>query len=144
MKAEEITSAMSRNGWRVTDQRKTLAALFADTDGYLAPKEVYEHLENRYPGVSFDTIYRNLRSMEEIGLLEQFDFGDGVRFRAHCNEHHHHHHVICLSCEKTYPVTHCPMEQLAGIPDSFQVLRHRFEVYGYCGDCQAKGVTEDD
>lgn len=131
---EEIVRRMSSRGLRVTDQRKTLAKLFTDSPGYLSPKDVYEYMGKTYSGLSFDTVYRNLRVMEELGVLEQVMFEDGVKFKLHCREEHHHHHMICLQCGHTYPITFCPMEQTA-IPEEFRVVKHKFEVFGYCKDC---------
>jgi Fe2+/Zn2+ uptake regulation proteins len=133
---EEIVGRMSSQGLRVTDQRKTLAKLFAESPGYLAPKDVYEYMGKKYSGLSFDTVYRNLRVMEELGVLEQVVFEDGVKFKLHCREQHHHHHMICLHCGHTYPITFCPME-LTAVPEEFKVVKHKFEVFGYCKDCIA-------
>ena len=127
---------MASRGLRITDQRKTMAKLFAEADGYLTPKEVYEYMGKRYSGLSFDTVYRNLRIMNEMGILEQFVFEDGVKFRVHCKEQLHHHHLFCLGCEKTMPLAYCPMEKIEGVPAQFRVVRHKFEVYGYCPDCK--------
>jgi len=135
---EEIVGRMSSQGLRVTDQRKTLAKLFADSPGYLSPKDVYEYMCKKYSGLSFDTVYRNLRVMEELGVLEQVVFEEGVKFKLHCREHEHHHHLICLQCGLTYPITYCPMEQTV-VPDEFRVVKHKFEVFGYCKTC----VQED-
>ncbi|UVI32261.1 Fur family transcriptional regulator [Paenibacillus spongiae] len=131
---EEIVERMSAQGLRITDQRKTLAKLFADTPGYLSPKAVYEYMEKTYSGLSFDTVYRNLRVMEELGVLEQVVFEEGVKFKLHCRENHHHHHLICLNCGKTYPITFCPMEKTE-VPENFNVVKHKFEVFGYCEAC---------
>lgn len=125
---------MSAKGLRVTDQRKTLAKLFSETDGYLTPKAVYEYMGKIYSGLSFDTVYRNLRMLEELGVLEQVMFEEGAKFKLHCREAHHHHHMICLSCGKTYPLKFCPMEQ-ADIPQTFKVMKHKFEVFGQCEHC---------
>jgi Fur family transcriptional regulator, zinc uptake regulator len=135
--ADEIITMMSSQGLRITDQRRTLARLFVDTEGYLTPKDVYDFMCKKYSGLSFDTVYRNLRIMEEMGVLEQIVFEDGLKFRASCSEGHHHHHMICLGCEKTYPIPFCPMP-LADAPDDFQVVKHKFEVFGYCKGCQAE------
>jgi|GEM_PF-35148 len=136
LKTEEIVQIMSKQGLRITDQRRTLAKLFAESEGYLTPKDVYEYMCKHYSGLSFDTVYRNLRVMQELGALEQIVFEEGVKFKARCAENHHHHHLICLTCEKTYPITFCPM-QLTDVPDQFQVVKHKFEVFGYCKDCLA-------
>lgn len=132
---EEIVGRMSARGLRVTDQRKTLAKLFAETPGYLSPKDVYEYMGKTYSGLSFDTVYRNLRVMEELGVLEQVVFEEGVKFKLHCREEHHHHHLICLQCGHTYPITFCPMEQTS-VPSDFRVVKHKFEVFGYCKSCE--------
>jgi Fur family zinc uptake transcriptional regulator len=136
---EDIIKRMSSQGLRITDQRKTLAKLFAETQGYLAPKEVYEYMGKSYTGLSFDTVYRNLRVMEELGVLEQVIFEDGGKFKLHCREHHHH--MICLQCGKTYPITFCPMD-LTSVPDDFKVVKHKFEVFGYCRDCVQEEAAE--
>jgi Fur family zinc uptake transcriptional regulator len=131
---EDIIRRMSSQGLRITDQRKTLAKLFSETQGYLAPKEVYEYMGRSYTGLSFDTVYRNLRVMEELGVLEQVIFEDGGKFKLHCRENDHHHHMICLQCGMTYPITFCPMEQTS-VPEDFRVVKHKFEVFGYCKEC---------
>ncbi|WP_325176751.1 Fur family transcriptional regulator [Paenibacillus alkalitolerans] len=138
MKAHEIIDAMSKQGLRITDQRKTLARLFAEAPGYLSAKDVYESMGKTYSGLSFDTVYRNLRLLNDLDVLEQFVFEDGVKFRAHCREHGHHHHAICLQCEKTYPVPFCPMDVQVNLPDGFDVVKHKFEIYGTCRECRSR------
>lgn len=58
---DEMLKAMAQQGWRITEQRRSLATLFAESGSYLSPKDVYEYMKIKYPGVSFDTVYRNLR-----------------------------------------------------------------------------------
>jgi Fur family zinc uptake transcriptional regulator len=89
-----------------------------------------------YSGLSFDTVYRNLRLLHELNVLEQFVFEDGVKFRVRCREEVHHHHLICLDCEKTVPIKYCPMEKLPEMVGDFQIVRHKFEIYGYCSACR--------
>jgi len=97
--------------------------------------EVYEDMVKKFPGVSYNTIYRNLSQFFDIGILEQFHFPDGVKFRA-CDLSSHHHHAICLQCKKTFSLKFCPVDNPLGLPDSFQITDHNFEIYGYCEDCR--------
>ncbi|MEC0089977.1 Fur family transcriptional regulator [Paenibacillus macquariensis] len=136
LSTEHIIEVMSAQGLRITDQRKTLAKLFGEQSDFLSAKEVYDYMGKKYSGLSFDTVYRNLRVMEELGVLEQIIFEDGAKFKVHCSEvQQHHHHMICLQCQKTHPIEFCPMN-LTDIPEHFQVVKHKFEVFGYCEDCQ--------
>ncbi len=133
----EMLATMSRNGWRITDQRRTLAQIFSNNEGYLSPKDVYDEMSLKYPSMSFDTVYRNLRMLSEMGVLEQFYFIDGgLKFKGSCLDHHHHH-LICVNCEKTLTFEYCPMEQQMTLPGHYKILNHRFEVYGICEECQS-------
>lgn len=135
-KVKDMLDKMSRNGWRVTEQRKTLAKIFAEHDGYLSPKDVYDQMVIKYPSVSLATVYNNLRMLSEMGVLEHFYFIEGgLKFRENCVSHHHHH-LICVNCEKTLPFVYCPMDQGPEFPGNYKILNHRFEVYGICEDCQ--------
>jgi Fur family transcriptional regulator, zinc uptake regulator len=135
-KIKQIIHSMVSNGLRVTEQRKSLAKLFAEASGYVSPKEVYDSLEAKYKGLSFDTVYRNLRVLFDMGVLEQFHTEDGVKFRMGCYSHdQHHHHLICLNCDQIYPLDFCPMNFIGDIPDQFKVVKHKFEIYGYCFVC---------
>lgn len=136
MTAEEIVQRMSDQGLRITEQRKTLAQLFVDQDRYLTPTDVYEQMGKHYPGLSFDTVYRNLRLLHEMNILEQFMFEDGMKFRVRCREEEHHHHLICLDCEKTLPIVFCPMDHALDVPADFEIVQHKFEIYGYCDACR--------
>jgi Fur family zinc uptake transcriptional regulator len=134
---QQIVQAMISKGWRITEQRKSMATLFAEAEGYLSPKDVYEYMRIPYPGVSFDTVYRNLRLLSEMGVLEQFYFNEGLKFRASCLKHHHHH-LICVTCERTLTFDFCPMQFISNLPGDYQLLNHRFEVFGTCPDCASK------
>ena len=73
--------------------------------------------------MSFDTVYRNLRLLSEMGALEQFYFMEGgLKFRASCLDHHHHH-LICINCEKTLTFEYCPMEQKLDLPGNFKIMQ---------------------
>ncbi|WP_237179347.1 Fur family transcriptional regulator [Paenibacillus sp. MMS18-CY102] len=134
--AAEMLAAMTRNGLRITDQRRSMVTIFSDHDGYLSPKDVYDSMVRTYPSVSFDTVYRNLRMMSEMGVLEQFYFMDGgLKFKSNCLSHHHHH-LICVNCEKTVTFDYCPMDQQMNLPGGYKILNHRFEIYGVCDSCQ--------
>lgn len=139
---QQIISSMASKGLRITEQRRSLAKLFAETHGYVTAKDVYEVLEAKHGGLSFDTVYRNLRLLQELGLLEQFHFEDGVKFRMGCFAHqHHHHHLICLSCDQIYPLDFCPMQFVPEMPSHFRIMKHKFEIYGYCEACAAGKIA---
>ena len=98
-----------------------------------------------FPGLSYDTVYRNLHDFSELGIFEETDFNAEMKFRLHCSlmgADHHHHHFICKYCGKTKELKMCPMdffeEQLAGC----KIEGHRFEIYGMCEECSKIRLPE--
>ncbi|WP_245600209.1 Fur family transcriptional regulator [Paenibacillus harenae] len=141
--AELIVQSMNRHGLRITEQRRTIARLFANATGFLSAKEVFLGMVDKYNGLSFNTVYRNLKLLEELGVIERFQIEDSIKYRVGCFErNHHHHHLICLTCSRVFPLETCPMDNFQA-PDHFQIVKHKFEIYGYCGNCQRRGIGED-
>ena len=50
---QNTLDSMVKKGWRITEQRRRLAELFAKTEGYLSPKDVYEYLREDSSGCQF-------------------------------------------------------------------------------------------
>jgi Fur family zinc uptake transcriptional regulator len=132
---DRILDRLERGGLRITGQRKTMIVIFEEAEGMITPREVYERMRTKYAGLSFDTVYRNIRILVEMGEVEAFGFPDGVRYQMRCAHEDHHHHFICMQCERITPIDTCPFELGIEIPPSFKVVRHTFEVHGYCDDC---------
>jgi Fur family zinc uptake transcriptional regulator len=95
-------------------------------------------MQKQYPDLSFDTIYRNLTLFEELSILEGTELNGERKFRICCSTKDHHHHLICLSCGKTKHIKSCPMDAMLGEPDEFRITGHKFEIYGYCKECEEK------
>ncbi|WKB34658.1 Fur family transcriptional regulator [Terrilactibacillus sp. S3-3] len=126
---------LKSKGFKHTDKREDILSLFENSTGYLSAKDIQLALKDTYPGLSFDTIYRNLSLFEKLDILETTELDGEKMYQFHCTEHHHHH-LICLKCGKTKTIDICPMEDLSKLDPDFQVTGHKFEVYGYCKDCR--------
>ncbi|QKS70891.1 transcriptional repressor [Paenalkalicoccus suaedae] len=135
MNVEQAMDKLKSEGYKYTDKRFDMLTLFSDEGRYLAAKDVLESLQVKYDGMSFDTIYRNLSVFTDLGILEATELDGEKRFRFSCDTNDHHHHLICLECGKTKHIHHCPMEAAVS-EQGFQVTGHKFEVYGYCEQCQ--------
>ncbi|MBS4215635.1 MULTISPECIES: Fur family transcriptional regulator [Neobacillus] len=135
MNVQEALQYLKENGFKQTGKREDMLQLFAESDKYLTAKDVLDLLKDDYPGLSFDTIYRNLSLFVNMGILEMTELSGEKHFRFSCSQTHHHHHFICLSCGKSKEIETCPMEDLSANLKGYDISGHKFEIYGRCPDC---------
>jgi Fur family transcriptional regulator, zinc uptake regulator len=136
MDVDSALKLLKDHGYKYTGKREKILELFFNEKRYMPAKEVRNLMEESYPNLSFDTVYRNLSLLEELGILEATEFQGERQFRISCSsEDHHHHHVICTKCKKTIQLDLCPMQKLQDMIVDFKITGHKFEIYGYCSDC---------
>ncbi|MEG0471936.1 MAG: Fur family transcriptional regulator [Solibacillus sp.] len=124
------------NGYKKTDKRALILDMFAATDKYLTARDLLAVLKKDSPGMSFDTIYRNLATFVELDILEETELNGERNFRMQCESDHHHHHFICRDCGNVKELAVCPMEMLGEKLPGYEVEAHKFEIYGKCPQCQ--------
>ncbi|MER2106486.1 MAG: Fur family transcriptional regulator [Solibacillus sp.] len=127
---------LKENGYKKTDKRERILTMFASTDKYLTARDLLTVFKKDYPGMSFDTIYRNLSTFVELDILEETELNGERNFRMHCESDHHHHHFICRDCGKVKELSICPMAMLGEKLPGYAVEAHKFEIYGKCPNCQ--------
>ncbi len=100
LRDEELRQLLVDNGIRVTDQRMAILRALARVRVPASHSELTERLAG--PSLDRATIYRNLLSLTEAGLLIKTQLGDNVwRFEmpsTRSTEHGAHPHFVCNDC----------------------------------------------
>ncbi len=138
---EEACVTMRSFGLKRTHNRENLLRFLIENHGPFSKDEIKKAL----PKDDLDsvTLYRNLASFEEIGLVRRSEFGDGIsryEFQAHPDEHHHH--IVCMSCRKVDSLDDCALPKLDAIGEmlGYTKVRHSLEFFGMCRDCTRKST----
>lgn len=119
---------------RNTRQRTAIREAIAQAERPLLPQEVLESAQRQVPGLGIATVYRNLKTLVEEGLLQPVHLpGENTRFEL--AGHRHHHHFQCTHCQRVFDVHACPGDLSRLAPPGFTVEDHDLTLYGRCREC---------
>lgn len=139
MNLNETLSRLRSLGVKITPQRQEILRVLLEEERYYSAEEILRKVQERYPAISFDTVYRTLHLFKRLGLVVELNFQGGYRRFEFNHEGKHHHHLICLKCGLSQKLSCCPTDCLHKIEKEypeFAITGHSFEIYGYCKDCR--------
>ncbi len=91
--SKSILDRLESQGLRMTDQRRTIAQVIEAADGHPDVEELHARASAIDGRISLATVYRTVKLLEETGILERLEFGDG-RARFEDSQRDHHDHLI--------------------------------------------------
>lgn len=99
-------------GLKMTGQRRVIARVLSEATDHPDVEELYRRASAIDPNVSIATVYRTVRLLEEKGILERRDFGEG-RARYDPTDRGHHHHLIDVDTGKVIEFADEGFERMA-------------------------------
>lgn len=99
-------------GLRLTPQKQEIFRVVASTERHPTAQDIFDEVKERFPRVSFATVYDNLRKFKEMELIREMNCGEGcTRYDANMDQHHHVIDAktgkvmdVCLPEGKTIPI----------------------------------------
>jgi Fur family ferric uptake transcriptional regulator len=116
-------------------RRLVLEALFV-AEGAVSAERIAEGLEGRLPRSDLASVYRNLETLEEVGLVRHVHLGHGPGLYALAAPEHEY--LVCESCHTVRTVA---KEELDEVRDQvldrfgFEARFTHFPLVGLCPDC---------
>ncbi len=98
-------------------------------------QEIYEALGRK---VGLASVYRMLERLDEHGLVQRIDLGDGI-VRYEPVREAHHHHFVCGECGKVEPFADLRLEQAIEAVEErsgYSVVAHEVVLRGSCANCR--------
>ena len=131
-KRDSILSRCETKGLRMTAQRKVIASVLDMSGDHPDVEELHHRAAARDAGISLATVYRTVKTLEEAGILEKVDFGDG-RARYEDAERDHHDHLIDMESGRVIEFVDEEIEALQekiAAKLGYRLLGHRLGLYG--------------
>ena len=119
-------------GIRLTGQRRAVVRALEESTDHPSVEELHQRAVKLDPQVSIATVYRTVKLMEEIGMIERHEFLDG-RARYEDAEREHHDHLIDIDSGRVIEFVDAEVEALQqAIAErlGYRLKGHRMELYG--------------
>jgi Fur family ferric uptake transcriptional regulator len=139
--ADRAAQALADAGYRRGGARRAILGLLDEQSCALSAVEIQEALARRNRDVSRSSVYRIMEELEEIGLLQRVEIGQGmVRYEPVRGGPGHHHHLVCDHCGRLQPFTDDALERaIRRLSDRvpLRVSEHEIVIHGACETCAA-------
>ena len=130
-KTSPIEARCAATGMRMTEQRRTIARVLAQSDDHPDVEELYRRCHEIDKNISISTVYRTVKLFEDAGIIERHDFREG-RSRYETSTEGHHDHLINL---RTGEVIEFQSEEIERLQAEvarrlgYKLMDHRLELY---------------
>jgi len=134
---DQYLDKLKEGGFKLTPRRQAIIELFVDGKIHLTPEEVWEKLREQFDRCGFPSVYRNLESLVECGILtriQQFDRKKHYGLCSALHGDHHHHHITCIKCGKVDEIKDCAINDTKKIK-GYKIVSHFMQVNGVCSGC---------
>lgn len=134
-----LGKALRERGYRLTPQRITILAALEASEGHISADDIYAQVSPVHPYMHISTVYRTLKSLEDMGLVTRTDTGEGVA-QYHWAERGHHHHLVCQGCGVMIDVDDSlstSLEEAVLKRYGFKVNLSHLALFGLCGGCRS-------
>ena len=133
---EEVLARFLREkSLRLTDQRRKIASIALSHDRHFEIQELVREVRKNHPEISPATVYRNVKTLCEAGLLQEtLESRSGVTLYER-TESGHHDHIVCLDCGLIFEFHNAAIEkaQTKAIRTmGFIETRHQHVIYAKC------------
>ncbi|WP_292656684.1 Fur family transcriptional regulator [Nitratifractor sp.] len=133
---------LKEHGLKATFQRMTILSTI-DELGHANVDEIYEKVRESHPTLSLATVYKNIITMVEEGVLVEVPIvGKKSKYELKKEEHLH---LVCTECGS---VVDCQLdEDLAhdtrkvADSSSFALRERQLNLYGLCSKCQVSKAS---
>ncbi len=134
---DNLTLLFREKNLKLTPQRYAIYKYLLSTKSHPSAEMIYENIIVDYPTMSLATVYKTVKTLSEIGLVQELNVGeDNFRFDANVSRHPH---IICLSCGRVDDIENVDFSFLnkeAEKLSDYKIQDHQLYFYGYCSKCK--------
>jgi Fur family transcriptional regulator, peroxide stress response regulator len=123
---------------KLTPQRLAVLEYLEGNTGHPSAQEIYAAVSEKFPTMSFATVYNTLRALKKGDRVTELSIDAGrKRFDPNTEAHHH---LICVECRKIVDVfREFDLDLPQGEKQGFEISTNHVDFYGVCPECGSGG-----
>lgn len=138
---DRLAACLKRTGHRLTAQRLAICRALVEARDHPSAAQLFERLRPAYPTMSLGTVYKTLRTLVDVGAIQEIgDAGDGA-------EHYDanvlpHVNLVCVKCHSVQDMHSTAIDKVADEVtrgSGFRIRGARIVYYGICPSCARSG-----
>ena len=138
-----VVDGLRARGLRWTPQRRAILRVLEATSGHVTGSEIVEQCRQLDPMTTPSTVYRTLRVLEELGVLQHAHAADG-REEFHVRPAAEHGHLQCQSCGSRWEIDRAeaqPTVRSFRRRQGFEVDVSHLTIVGLCAACRGAATA---
>jgi Fur family peroxide stress response transcriptional regulator len=134
-----IIEALRRKGYKATTQRIAICRFVLHSRDHPTAQRIYSEVKKVHLTVSLATVYKTLKILKELGLVQELNFPQGqTRFDCYMKPHIN---LVCLRCGNIRDLDDLTAQEIVGrvvAAAKFTITGQRLDLYGVCEKCARK------
>ena len=129
--AETLLKKCLSHNIRMTSQRQTIIKVIESSDDHPDVDQLYLRAVQADDTISIETVYRTVKLLEEAGVIERLEFGDGRSRYEEAGDHHEH--LVDVETGEVIEFFNAELEALKeqiAEQMGYELIDHRLELYG--------------
>lgn len=134
---KRLTAAFKPRNLKLTPQRIAVYEVLKNTKSHPSAEAIYNEIIIKYPTMSLATVYKSLKTLSDVGLVQELNVGEG-NFRYDANTAPHPH-IMCTKCNRVDDIENADIssidETIRKYTD-YDVVSSKVYFYGICPECK--------
>ncbi|MDU4892634.1 MAG: Fur family transcriptional regulator [Clostridium sp.] len=132
-----FTQVFKEKKLKLTPQRIAVYNYLKSTKEHPSAETIHKALMEEYPTMSLATVYKTLKVLVEVGLVQELNVGEGnFRYDGMTTAHPHIHCISCAKVDDLEGVTFEELNQTVKGNTNYDVLSNKVYFYGICPECK--------
>lgn len=133
---DNFTQIFKEKKLKLTPQRIAVYKYLKSTKEHPSTETIYNALQEEYPTMSLATVYKALKVLVEVNLVQEINVGEGTfRYDGNVEPHPHVHCTNCFKVDDIEGISFSFLNDEVKNHTNYNILSNQVYFYGLCQDC---------